>query len=181
MPAEISHFLYEKETLCQRASTVSGLIPSLLRSLYLFPRLANRTSSLQLFLWLLLYSLAPFFFRAFLACVCYLQYSLLNSLFTKQQLRNYGYKACAEITCSSWSMFTSMTDRQHPHSHHNIGAHCTRPNKYNLCIALPFMCGSLRLTSIIVQVHVQGIHYHRCVFRTASRLRLCAVTVIQGL
>ena len=58
--------------------------------------------SLQPFLWLLLYALIPLFFWAFIACVCYLQYSFLNSLFTKQQLRNYGYKACVHARACPW-------------------------------------------------------------------------------
>ena len=67
--AEIPHFLYERETLCQRASTVPGLIPSLLRSLYLSLRLANHISLSSADS----VALAPFFFEAFLACICYLQ------------------------------------------------------------------------------------------------------------
>ena len=66
--------------------------------------------SVQLFLWLLLYALAPFFFGA---CVCYLQYSFLNS---KQQMHNYGYKACRNH---------AVHDRQMSKSTDNICIHIT--------------------------------------------------------
>ena len=44
VPAKLPCFLYERKTTCQCASTVSGLLPSPLRALYLCLLRANRTS-----------------------------------------------------------------------------------------------------------------------------------------
>ena len=90
----------------QCASTVSGLIPSLLHSLYLSLHLANRASLSSAISLALALCSRSLLLRS-LSCLHMLP-SVFISNFTKQQLRNYGYKACIEITCSS----RSMTDRQ---------------------------------------------------------------------
>ena len=52
--------------------------------------------------------LLPSSLEPFLLVFATFSIHFLNSLSTKQQLPNYGYKACAEITCLN----RSMTDRQ---------------------------------------------------------------------
>ena len=93
-----------------RPDTFTPMLPIL----YLFLYLANHTS------------LSSAISVGLAQCSRSLVLRSLSCLyFTKQQLHNnYGYKACAEITCSS----RSMTDRQHPRSHQNTGARFARPN-----------------------------------------------------